>query len=78
MDKNSPQSEIVRHNNRRIRLCADVIEEVHEMLIEPILANDKANLIIESERLLEVAFRLAEEAREMVWSSQTIPPNELS
>jgi len=78
MEENLPQSEIVRENNRKIRLCANVLEEVQEMLILPILATDKANLIIESERLLDIAFQIAQEAREIVWASQTIPPNELS
>jgi hypothetical protein len=78
MDKNVPQSEVVRQNNRKIKLCADVLEEVNEMLILPILATDKANLLLESERLLDVAFQIAQEARAIVWESQTIPPNELS
>lgn len=70
--------EQINSNIRRIGLCTSVIEEVRSELLMPLDPSQKAHMLILTENLIESAFHLAEETRELIWSENTIPPTPLS
>jgi hypothetical protein len=59
--------EAVESNLRKIRLSELVVSEAHSNLVNPIYPEDKADLLIATEKLAESAFLLLEQVREMVW-----------
>jgi hypothetical protein len=59
--------EAVESNLRKIRLSELVVSEAHSNLVSPIYPEDKADLLIATEKLAESAFMLLEQVREMVW-----------
>jgi hypothetical protein len=59
--------EAVESNLRKIRLSELVVSEAHSNLVAPIYPEDKADLLIATEKLAESAFLLLEQVREMVW-----------
>lgn len=61
---------LVEANLRRLRLATAVINEVHDNLIDPLYPHAKADLLLQSEALLEASFTLLDEVREMVWANQ--------
>ena len=65
----------VEANLRRIRLATAVVNEVHEQLLDPIYPHSKANLLLQTEALLEASFNLMDEVREVVWANQLGNPS---
>jgi hypothetical protein len=61
---------LVEANLRRLRLATAVINEVHDNLIDPLYPHAKADLLLQSEALLEASFNLLDDVREMVWANQ--------
>lgn len=61
---------LVEANLRRLRLATAVINEVHDNLIDPLYPHAKADLLLQSEALLEASFNLLDEVREIVWANQ--------
>lgn len=67
--------EAVESNLRKIRLSELVVSEAHSNLINPIYPEDKADLLIATEKLAESAFMLLEQVREMVWEESNNQPS---
>jgi hypothetical protein len=65
----------VEANLRRIRLATAVVNEVHEQILDPIYPHAKADLLLQTEALLEASFNLMEEVREIVWANQLGNPS---
>jgi hypothetical protein len=65
----------VEANLRRIRLATAVVNEVHEQLLDPLYPHAKADLLLQTEALLEASFNLMDEVREVVWSNQLGKPS---
>lgn len=61
---------LVEANLRRLRLATAVVNEVHDNLIDPLYPHSKADLLLQSEALLESSFALLDDVREMVWANQ--------
>lgn len=61
---------MVEANLRRIRLATAVVNEVHDQLIDPLYPHAKADLLLQTEALLEASFTLLDDVREMVWANQ--------
>lgn len=66
---------LVEANLRRIRLATAVVNEVHDQLIDPIYPHAKADLLLQTEALLEASFHLVEDVREVVWGNQLTEPS---
>jgi hypothetical protein len=66
--------ERVEVNLRRLRLAHDVIDEVHKLLIDPLFAKERADLLIEAENTAESAYRLMESVQEIVWNEELKKP----
>lgn len=66
--------EAVEANLRKIRLCKQVIDEVHRTLVEPLYPEDKADLLLASEYLTESVLHLMDDVAEMVWQNQLQNP----
>ena len=62
---------------RQTRLCAIVIEDVLQDLIDPVTPDSRADLLLAAEQLALDAIRLVEQARAFAWQQQPaeIPPN---
>lgn len=67
--------EAVESNLRKIRLSELVVSEAHSNLVNPIYPEDKADLLIATEKLAESAFMLLEQVREMVWEESNNQPS---
>jgi hypothetical protein len=67
--------EAVESNLRKIRLSELVVSEAHSNLVVPIYPEDKADLLIATERLAESAFLLLEQVREIVWEESKNQPS---
>jgi len=67
--------EAVESNLRKIRLSELVVSEAHSNLVVPIYPEDKADLLIATERLAESAFMLLEQVREIVWEESKNQPS---
>lgn len=67
--------EAVESNLRKIRLSELVVSEAHSNLINPIYPEDKADLLIATEKLAESAFMLLEQVREIVWEDSKNQPS---
>lgn len=65
----------VEANLRRIRLATAVVNEVHEQLLDPLYPHAKADLLLQTEALLEASFNLMDEVREVVWANQLGNPS---
>jgi hypothetical protein len=65
----------VEANLSRIRLATAVVNEVHEQLLDPIYPHSKADLLLQTEALLEASFNLMDEVREVVWANQLGNPS---
>jgi hypothetical protein len=66
--------EAVEQNLRKIRLCRHVIDEVHRTLIEPLHPEDKADLLLATEYLLDSIVCLTDDVSTMVWQNQLRKP----
>lgn len=66
--------EAVEQNLRKIRLCRHVIDEVHRTLIEPLYPEDKADLLLATEYLLDSIVCLTDDVSTMVWQNQLKKP----
>jgi hypothetical protein len=66
---------LVEANLRRIRLATSVINEVHNQLLDPLYPHSKADLLLQTEALVEASFNLLEDVREVVWSNQHGQPS---
>jgi hypothetical protein len=66
--------EAVEQNLRKIKLCRHVIDEVHRTLIEPLYPEDKADLLLATEYLLDSIVCLTEDVSTMVWQNQLKKP----
>jgi hypothetical protein len=51
------------------------VNEVHEQLLDPIYPHSKADLLLQTEALLEASFNLMDEVREVVWANQLGNPS---
>jgi hypothetical protein len=67
--------EAVESNLRKIRLSELVVSEAHSNLVVPIYPEDKADLLIATERLAESAFLLLEQVRDIVWEESKNQPS---
>jgi hypothetical protein len=67
--------EAVESNLRKIRLSELVVSEAHSNLVNPIYPEDKADLLIATEKLAESAFMLLEQVREIVWEDSKNQPS---
>ena len=65
---------LVEANLRRLRLATAVVNEVHDNLIDPLYPHAKADLLLQSEALLEASFNLLDDVREVVWANQLTEP----
>ena len=65
---------LVEANLRRLRLATAVVNEVHDNLIDPLYPHAKADLLLQSEALLEASFALLDDVREVVWANQLTEP----
>lgn len=65
---------LVEANLRRIRLATAVVNEVHDQLIDPLYPHAKADLLLQTEALLESSFALLDDVRELVWANQHREP----
>lgn len=66
--------ETVDQNLRKIKLCRHVIDEAHRTLIDPIYPDDKADLLLATEDLLDAIVYLMEDVTTMVWNDQLKKP----
>jgi len=66
--------EAVEQNLRKIRLCKNVVDEVHRHLIDPLYPEDKADLLLATEYLLDAVVCLTNDVSEMVWHDQLRKP----
>jgi hypothetical protein len=66
--------ETVDQNLRKIKLCRHVIDEAHRTLIDPIYPDDKADLLLATEDLLDAIVYLMEDVTAMVWNDQLKKP----
>lgn len=67
-------NQLVEANLRRIRLATAVVNEVHDQLLDPLYPHAKADLLLQTEALLEASFHLLDDVREMVWGNQLTEP----
>ena len=74
MSQINDYQEAVEQNLRKIRLCRHVIDEVHRTLIEPLYPEDKADLLLATEYLLDSIVCLTDEVSTMVWQNQLRKP----
>jgi len=66
--------EAVEQNLRKIRLCKHVVDEVHRTLLDPLYPEDKADLLLATEYLLDAIVCLTNDVAEMVWNDQLRKP----
>jgi hypothetical protein len=66
----------VRDNLRRIRLCSQVVDQVHRELLDPFHPERRADLLLEAEELASVSFELLANVREIVWHENLKPAPE--
>ena len=66
--------ESVEQTIRKIKLCHHVVNEVHRSLIEPIYPEDKADLLLATEALLDSIVCLTEDVSTIVWKNQLRKP----
>jgi hypothetical protein len=64
----------VEQNLRKIKLCRHVIDEAHRTLIDPIYPEDKADLLLATEDLLDSIVYLMEDVTAIVWHDQLKKP----
>ncbi len=74
MSQINDYQEAVEQNLRKIKLCRHVIDEVHRTLIEPLYPEDKADLLLATEYLLDSIVCLTEDVSTMVWQNQLKKP----
>lgn len=74
MSQINDYQEAVEQNLRKIRLCRHVIDEVHRTLIEPLYPEDKADLLLATEYLLDSIVCLTDDVSKMVWQNQLKKP----
>lgn len=74
MSQLNDYQEAVEQNLRKIRLCRHVIDEVHRTLIEPLYPEDKADLLLATEYLLDSIVCLTDDVSTMVWQNQLKKP----
>lgn len=74
MSQVNDYQEAVEQNLRKIRLCRHVIDEVHRTLIEPLYPEDKADLLLATEYLLDSIVCLTDDVSTMVWQNQLRKP----
>ncbi len=74
MSQINDYQEAVEQNLRKIRLCRHVIDEVHRTLIEPLYPEDKADLLLATEYLLDSIVCLTDDVSTMVWQNQLKKP----
>ncbi len=66
----------VSDNLRKIKLCAHVLEEVQESLLDPYSTERQADLLLAVEDLTSVSFELLASVRAMVWHENLKPAPE--
>lgn len=63
-------------NQRRLKLCFHAIEEVKLTLLEPIHADQKADLLLATEDLCIATYELLELTRGLIWGDSEPPSRE--
>jgi hypothetical protein len=66
----------VSDNIRKIKLCAHVLEEVQQSLLDPFHPERQADLLLATEDLTSVSFELLSTVRAMVWHEDLKPAPE--
>lgn len=67
--------EALEQNLRKIKLCQHVVDELHRSLVIPIYPEDKADLLLATEALLDSVIHLTNDVSEMVWQNQLKNPS---
>jgi hypothetical protein len=66
----------VSDNIRKIKLCAHVLEEVQQSLLDPFAPERQADLLLATEDLTSISFELMNAVRGMVWHENLKPEPE--
>jgi len=75
MSKIEDYHERVETNLRRLKLAHEVIDEVHRQLIDPLFAQERADLLLEAEDVAESSYRLMESVQGIVWNEGLKKPS---
>lgn len=66
----------VSDNLRRIKLCSEVLEQVHQELLDPFNSERRADLLLATEEATSNAFELLASVRDIVWNDSLKPAPE--
>lgn len=69
MSFDSIHNEYLLHNLKRIEMCAAVVEDLNDDIIDPIDSNGRADLLLATEDLIIEVNQLYKKVYKMVWNA---------